>query len=164
MLSVVLKNDSNLVVVLPTGGGKSLAWEGPAHTESEGTTVVLSPQLSLTADMVRRAREAGIVHSVFRANPEQSYPRSDGVVPDTFIDTAPHYMDCVPQSPNPLIRLLFAPYESVQSHNTHPFRAGTTGLDGYGSVGRGYNTGRRGKTKHAFRSILYIVHGGSYDK
>lgn len=45
--------------VLPTGGGKSLCYQIPAAVLS-GLVLVLTPLVSLMADQVRRAREAGI--------------------------------------------------------------------------------------------------------
>ncbi len=45
--------------VLPTGGGKSACYQVPAAILS-GVTVVVSPLVSLMADQVRRAQEAGL--------------------------------------------------------------------------------------------------------
>ncbi|TVP77350.1 MAG: ATP-dependent DNA helicase RecQ [Gemmatimonadales bacterium] len=45
--------------VLPTGGGKSLCYQIPAAV-LPGLVLVLTPLVSLMADQVRRAREAGI--------------------------------------------------------------------------------------------------------
>lgn len=45
--------------ILPTGGGKSLCFQVPC-VALPGLTVVVSPLISLMADQLRRAREAGI--------------------------------------------------------------------------------------------------------
>lgn len=45
--------------VLPTGGGKSICYQVPAVI-LEGLTLVVTPLVSLMADQVRRAEEAGI--------------------------------------------------------------------------------------------------------
>src|SRR5690606_461067 len=43
--------------VLPTGGGKTVCYQVPAHI-LPGLTVVITPLLSLMADQLRRAEEA----------------------------------------------------------------------------------------------------------
>ncbi|MEX2531313.1 MAG: RecQ family ATP-dependent DNA helicase [Gemmatimonadota bacterium] len=49
----------DMVGILPTGGGKSLCYQVPAAI-LPGLTVVVSPLISLMADQLRRANEAGI--------------------------------------------------------------------------------------------------------
>lgn len=47
------------LVVMPTGGGKSLCYQLPALA-GEGLVVVVSPLIALMADQLRRLREAGV--------------------------------------------------------------------------------------------------------
>lgn len=56
-LEKVLAGLTPLIVVLPTGGGKSLLFEGPAAERKAGVTVVVVPLIALREDLHRRALE-----------------------------------------------------------------------------------------------------------
>jgi superfamily II DNA helicase RecQ len=58
-LRAIMHQRSPIVVVMGTGGGKSLLFMLPARC-SDGVTVVVVPLISLRQDMRRRCREAGI--------------------------------------------------------------------------------------------------------
>jgi RecQ family ATP-dependent DNA helicase len=53
-------NDSPIVVVMPTGGGKSLLFMLPALCHPDGVTLVVVPLISLREDLKRRCEEIGI--------------------------------------------------------------------------------------------------------
>jgi hypothetical protein len=59
-LYAVLDKQTPLVVVLPTGGGKSLLFTLPAIVEKTGVTVVVVPYRALIEDLVSRIQEYGV--------------------------------------------------------------------------------------------------------
>ncbi len=65
MQSVLAERDS--LVVLPTGGGKSLCYQAPAMC-LEGTAVIVSPLISLMKDQVDAARACGIPASLLNSS------------------------------------------------------------------------------------------------
>ncbi|OSX55738.1 hypothetical protein POSPLADRAFT_1163526, partial [Postia placenta MAD-698-R-SB12] len=87
MLFYIIKRDCNLMVVLPTGGGKSLAWEVPGKmAEPKLITIIMIPFLPLIDDQLRRSAASRIVAAKWNS-----------AAPPT----------------NPKLRLLFASYESL---------------------------------------------------
>jgi hypothetical protein len=56
----VLDGQTPLVVVLPTGGGKSLLFTVPAVLEAGGVTVVVVPYRALIEDLVQRIQGCGV--------------------------------------------------------------------------------------------------------
>ena len=58
-ITELLHGSRSVLVVAPTGGGKSLCYQFPA-TQLQGTTVVVSPLVALMEDQVRGLGERGI--------------------------------------------------------------------------------------------------------
>lgn len=59
-VSEVMRGHGDLLVVLPTGGGKSLVFMLPAFLEKGATTVVVVPLVALMSDIRKRAKEKHI--------------------------------------------------------------------------------------------------------
>lgn len=59
-MHAVMSGQTPLVVVLPTGGGKSLLFMVPACSREPGVTVVVVPYRALINDLVQRMRSRGI--------------------------------------------------------------------------------------------------------
>jgi superfamily II DNA helicase RecQ len=53
-------NKSPILVIMGTGAGKSLLFMLPARSVSAGTTVVITPFISLQDDLADRCRRVGI--------------------------------------------------------------------------------------------------------
>src|SRR5579862_514407 len=59
-LRAIMDGKSPVIVVMRTGGGKSLMFMLPASVKEAGTTVVVTPLIALKQDMQRRCRELGL--------------------------------------------------------------------------------------------------------
>ena len=68
MVAMVAAQHAEVVVILATGGGKSLAFMVPMFLPQAGTTVVVVPLVALKSDLVRRCWDAGVQYSVWDAH------------------------------------------------------------------------------------------------
>ena len=59
-VAAVLNQESPVVIVLPTGGGKSLTFMGPACLPEAGVTIVVAPFQALEKNIIGRCQEKGI--------------------------------------------------------------------------------------------------------
>jgi superfamily II DNA helicase RecQ len=59
-MRAIQQGESPIVVVMPTGSGKSVLFMLPAFVQVGGVTIVVVPLKALRADMVVRCREANI--------------------------------------------------------------------------------------------------------
>ncbi|KAH0558842.1 hypothetical protein GP486_004521 [Trichoglossum hirsutum] len=59
-LRAIMDGKSPIIVVMRTGGGKSLMFMLPASVKDAGTTVVVTPLIALKQDMRRRCRGLGL--------------------------------------------------------------------------------------------------------
>lgn len=78
VLQAIMKHQSPIVAVMGTGVGKTLLFQLPAKSMSSGTTVVISPLVSLQDHMVERCQQAGI--SCVKWDPRQCHSPSQIVI------------------------------------------------------------------------------------
>jgi len=73
-------NRQDSLVVLPTGGGKSLCYQAPAMMDDAGPTLVISPLISLMKDQVDQCQQRGIpaafLNSSQHAHQQESVERN----------------------------------------------------------------------------------------
>src|SRR5580704_14390358 len=70
-VQAVLEGRDSLVV-MPTGGGKSLCYQLPALADI-GLVVVVSPLIALMADQLRRLREGGVEATMLASGMEEGH-------------------------------------------------------------------------------------------
>jgi RecQ family ATP-dependent DNA helicase len=63
---LALERSKDVLVILPTGGGKSVVFMAPAWIEKELTTVVIVPFVALIEDMQKRCQEADLSCYIWR--------------------------------------------------------------------------------------------------
>lgn len=66
VVRLAMKRLGNILVILPTGGGKSVVFMAPAWIEKELTTVVIVPFVALIEDMEKRCKELGLSCYIWR--------------------------------------------------------------------------------------------------
>lgn len=69
-MSAVLKRQTDIIVILPTGGGKSMLAIVPSLLEANMTTVLVLPLNSLIMDYERRLSEMNVPYQVYKSNSE----------------------------------------------------------------------------------------------
>jgi hypothetical protein len=60
-IHAVIDGQTPLVVILPTGGGKSLLFMVPAYLDATGVTIVVVPYRALDDNLVDRIRKSGLI-------------------------------------------------------------------------------------------------------
>jgi len=78
VLEAIMKHQSPIVAVMATGVGKTMLFQLPAKSTSSGTTVVITPLVSLQEHMVERCQQLGI--SCVKWDPRQCHSPSQIVI------------------------------------------------------------------------------------
>lgn len=79
VLRAIMRHQSPILAVMATGEGKTLLFQLPARSAGSGTTVVITPLVSLQEHMVERCQQAGI--SCVKWDPRQCHsPRQMVIV------------------------------------------------------------------------------------
>ena len=76
ILPLILKKEENYLVSLPTGGGKSVLFQGPAlynSAYSNKLSIVVTPLKALMQDQVKELGEKGFITNVDYLNGDRSY-------------------------------------------------------------------------------------------
>ena len=60
LIAAVMERKRDVVAIIPTGGGKSAAFEVPAAVEEGFQTIVIVPFVSLLKDIMQRVQKYGI--------------------------------------------------------------------------------------------------------
>jgi RecQ family ATP-dependent DNA helicase len=78
ILHAIMKHHSPILAIMATGIGKTMLFQIPAKCMNSGTTVVISPLVSLQDHMVERCQQAGI--SCVKWDPRQCHSPSQIVI------------------------------------------------------------------------------------
>ena len=62
-VQAILQGKSLVVVIMPTGGGKTVIFTLPAWIKQGGTTVVVIPLVALRADIQQRCKALGVPYA-----------------------------------------------------------------------------------------------------
>lgn len=77
ILRAIVRNHSTILAIMATGGGKSLLFMLPAYSISGGTTIVITPLVSLQEDLSVRCQKVGIPSIMWNS---QSRPHGERIV------------------------------------------------------------------------------------
>lgn len=91
-LDAIVSGQPRIVVVMRTGGGKSLLFMLPAAASRDGVTVVVVPKVMLQEDMADRCRKDGIPCAIWSDNRAPPYDArivfviAESAVSQSFVD------------------------------------------------------------------------------
>ena len=71
-VEMAVKREHDVLVILPTGGGKSLIFMLLAWLENDRTTIVIVPFIALMEDMMERCLDMGLSCQIWRESKQLS--------------------------------------------------------------------------------------------
>jgi ATP-dependent DNA helicase RecQ len=112
-----LKRESDILVILPTGGGKSLVYQLPAHMEQDMTTVVIVPFAALVNQVKESCKELSLSCQVWR-NGGDSSGNAQVIVTGAEHASTPEFEDVLIQleSTNRLSRIVIDECHTLIQH------------------------------------------------
>jgi superfamily II DNA helicase RecQ len=84
-LKTIMDGESHILVVMPTGGGKSMLFMLPASVDKAYTTVVVVPLLSLRQDLIQRCKRLNISASEWRSGQQDPATQLVFVTPEAAL-------------------------------------------------------------------------------
>jgi RecQ family ATP-dependent DNA helicase len=84
-LQAIMNQEDPVICVMGTGGGKSLLFMLPAFSQSDNTTVVVVPTISLREDMIQRCKDNGITYHEWKDTPPAGLVQIIFVIPESTL-------------------------------------------------------------------------------
>uniref|UniRef100_A0A4E9DLA7 Helicase ATP-binding domain-containing protein n=1 Tax=Gibberella zeae TaxID=5518 RepID=A0A4E9DLA7_GIBZA len=117
VLTAIMRNQSPIVTVLPTSGGKSLLFQLPAASSPSGVTVVIVPLVALQGDLFYRTEKMNIPTAQWRSDQIVGDARLVFVTPETvFTKHFQGYLDTL-QSQAQLDRIVIDECHTILEGN-----------------------------------------------
>ena len=117
VLTAIIQNQSPIVTVLPTSGGKSLLFQLPVASCPTGVTVVVVPLIALQGDLFKRTQEMNIPTAQWRSDQIVGHARLVFVTPETlFTKHFQGYLDAL-QSQAQLDRIVIDECHTILEGN-----------------------------------------------
>ena len=114
---MALQRESDILVILPTGGGKTLTYLLPIYMEEDLTTVIVVPYVVLVEQVEQQCKDLNISVQVWR-NRGHSIGRTQAIIVAVEHAIMPEFQTLltVLESTNTLARIVIEECHTLQSH------------------------------------------------